>query len=341
MRIVVTANIVPFMPGGADYHITGVAEQLRAHGHEVELLRFPFKFSPLSDIYRMMDFSESTDFNIPNGVSVDKVISLQFPTYGVQHDDHRVWLMHQHRAVYELYEKAKADAELTELRERVIQFDNQHLASAKKLFANSQRVAERLKEFNGIDSQALYHPPHGAEKFYCDDPLDYLFCPSRLESLKRQELIIRAAQYVKSPVQLIVAGDGGQRYFYENLIAQLDVADKVQLIGRFTEAEKKVFYARSLGVVFVPKDEDYGYITLEAMLSSKPVITFSDSGGPTEFIEHGSNGLVVEPDEKQLAQAIDQLYENKQKAKLMGEQGLQTYREKNISWSNVVESLLS
>jgi glycosyltransferase involved in cell wall biosynthesis len=341
MRLIVTANIVPFMPGGADYHIAGIVEQLRAHGHEVELLRFPFKFSPLADIRRMMTFSETTELNIPNGVSVDKVVSLQFPSYGVQHDDHRVWLMHQHRAVYELYENAKADAELISLKEEIIQFDNRHLGLAKKVFANSQRVAQRLKEFNGIDSQALYHPPHKAEQFYCDEPLDYLFCPSRLESLKRQELIIRAAQHIKSPVQLIVAGEGGQRYFYENLISQLDVTDKVQLIGRFTEAEKRVFYARSLGVVFVPKDEDYGYITLEAMLSSKPVICCSDSGGPTEFIEHGSNGLVVEPDEKQLAQAIDQLYENKQKAKLMGEQGLQTYKQKNICWDNVVGEILS
>lgn len=341
MKIIVTANIVPFMPGGADYHIVGVTEQLRAHGHEVELLRFPFKFSPASDIERMMSFCENTELNIPNGVSVDKVISLQFPAYGVQHDDHRVWLMHQHRAVYELYASTEADPELTALKDQIIQFDNRHLGSAKKLFSNSQRVAERLKEFNGIDSQMLYHPPHNTEQFYCDEPLDYFFCPSRLEALKRQELIIRAAQYVKSPVQLIVAGEGGQRYFYENLIAQLDVADKVQLIGRFTEAEKRVFYARALGVVFVPQDEDYGYITLEAMLSSKPVITCSDSGGPTEFIEHEANGLIVEPDERQLAQAIDQLYENKQKTKLMGEWGLQTYREKNISWSNVVESLLS
>lgn len=341
MRLIVTANIVPFMPGGADYHIAGIVEQLRAHGHEVELLRFPFKFSPLSDIRRMMAFTEGTELNIPNGVSVDKVVSLQFPSYGVQHDDHRVWLMHQHRAVYELYENAKADAELTSLKEEIVQFDNRHLASANKLFANSQRVAQRLKEFNDIDSQALYHPPHSAEQFYCDEPLDYVFCPSRLESLKRQELIIRAAQYVKSPVQLIIAGVGGQRYFYESLIMQLDVSDKVQLIGRFTEVEKKVFYARALGVVFVPKDEDYGYITLEAMLSSKPVITCSDSGGPTEFIEHGGNGLVIEPDEQLLAQAIDQLYEKKQKAKLMGEAGLQTYREKNISWENVVRELLA
>tara|TARA_B110000444_G_scaffold258152_1_gene298282 strand:+ start:1063 stop:2088 length:1026 start_codon:yes stop_codon:yes gene_type:complete len=341
MKIIVTANIVPFLPGGADYHVTGVTEQLRANGHEVELLRFPFKFSPLPDIHRMMEFSENTDLNTLNGVSVDKVISLQFPTYGVQHNDHRVWVMHQHRAVYELYEKDQPDPELNRLQKKVIEFDNRHLALAKKLFANSERVAQRLKEFNDIESQALYHPPYGSDQFYCDDSLDYFFCPSRLEELKRQDLIIRAAQHIKSPVQLILGGEGGQRNFYEKLIEQLGVGHRVQLIGRFTEAEKIVFYARALGVIFVPQDEDYGYITLEAMLASKPVITCVDSGGPTEFIKDESSGLLVEPDEYQLAEAIDRLYQNKQLAQKMGKQGLQTYQEKNISWSNVIESLLN
>ena len=47
-------------------------------------------------------------------------------------------------------------------------------------------------------------------------------------------------------------------------------------------------YAHSLGVIFPAVDEDYGYVTLEAMLSSKPVITCADSGGPLEFVVDGS-----------------------------------------------------
>ena len=90
MKIVVTANQVPFMRGGADYHINGLVDQLRLHGHEVELLRIPFRFSPEAEVERLMEFAEGTDLRRPNGVGVDKVISLQFPGYGVQHDNHSV-----------------------------------------------------------------------------------------------------------------------------------------------------------------------------------------------------------------------------------------------------------
>jgi glycosyltransferase involved in cell wall biosynthesis len=45
-------------------------------------------------------------------------------------------------------------------------------------------------------------------------------------------------------------------------------------------------------VLFAPYQEDYGYVTLEAFLSRKPVITARDSGGTLEFVEDGVNGYV-------------------------------------------------
>jgi len=93
-------------------------------------------------------------------------------------------------------------------------------------------------------------------------------------------------------------------------------------------------------VFFGPQDEDYGYITLEAMLSSKPVITCSDSGGPLEFVKDGETGFVVEPDPVRIAEKIDWLYANKKKARAMGQAGRQAYQEKNINWNSVVDTLL-
>ena len=57
-------------------------------------------------------------------------------------------------------------------------------------------------------------------------------------------------------------------------------------------------------MVFVPQDEDYGYITLEAMLAAKPVITVTDAGGPLEFITDGSEGLITAPEPAPLARAM-------------------------------------
>ena len=341
MKIVVTANIVPFMPGGADYHINGLVEQLRLYGHEVELLRFPFRFSPEDEVQRMMTFCEATDLSMPNGVHVDKVISLQFPAYGVQHPDHRVWIMHQHRAVYELFDDQPRSDALVALRDEVNAFDRRVLDKAQALFANSGRVAERLQRYNELQATPLYHPPHGADKFFTDDSYDYIFVPSRLETLKRQDLLILAAKHLKSPVKILLAGKGGQEQRYQQLISELGVQDRVQLTGPFSEAEKHVYYARCLGVAFVPKDEDYGYITLEAMLSAKPVITCTDSGGPLEFVRHEETGWVLPPQPQQLAAVIDRLYEDKQLALRMGEAGRAAYDEAGISWRNVVESLLA
>jgi len=341
MKLIVTANIVPFMPGGADNHITGLTEQLRAHGHEVELIRFPFRFSPEADIERLMDFCQHTSLQSPNGVSVDKVISLQFPAYGVQHNNHTVWLMHQHRAAYELFDEATAAPGLKAVRQAIIDFDTRNLAAANTLFANSQRVADRLQQYNGLEARALYHPPAGAQHFYCGDDQAYIFCPSRLERLKRQDLLIKAAVHLRSPVKILIGGDGGQRRVYQQMIQDLEVQDRVRLIGRFTETEKMAYYARSLAVFFGPFDEDYGYITLEAMLSSKPVICCDDSGGPLEFVRHDQTGFVLAPEPELIAQKIDWLYYNRSAAAEMGRAGREAYTQHRISWENVVNMLLN
>jgi glycosyltransferase involved in cell wall biosynthesis len=124
------------------------------------------------------------------------------------------------------------------------------------------------------------------------------------------------------------------------MIQDLKVQDTVRLIGRFTEAEKMAYYARSLGVFFGPFDEDYGYITLEAMLSSKPVISCEDSGGPLEFVRHGETGFVLAPEPELIAEKIDWLYNNRTAAAEMGRAGRQAYTGHHISWDNVVEQLL-
>lgn len=321
MRILLNATLVPFMRGGADYHIEGVTHALREHGHEVELLRLPFRFSPESDIQALMDYVDTLDMSAPNGVAIDRAISLQFPAWGIAHPDHTVWVMHQHRACYELWDEASASDHQHALRDAVRRFDDRHLGNVRRLFANSRRVAERLHHYNGLEATPLYHPPYGAEHFSCQDDWGYVFCPSRLESLKRQDLLIEAARHLTSPVKIIIAGDGGQRDRYRELIERLGLEHRVRLVGRFSEAEKLAWYANAMAVFFGPYDEDYGYITLEAMLAAKPVITCNDSGGPLEFVDHDETGWVVDPDPRAIADAIDNAWADRARTAEMGRAG--------------------
>ncbi|MBV0932301.1 glycosyltransferase family 4 protein [Marinobacterium weihaiense] len=341
MRLIVTASQTPFMSGGATYHVNGVVEALRQAGHEVELVRFPFHFAPESRIEHLMHFCDALDFNHFNGIKIDRVISLQFPGYGVLHDDHRVWVMHQHRSVYELYDAQQASPDLAALRDKVIAYDNKHLSKAEKLFANSTNVAGRLKRFNQLDAETLYHPPYAADRFYSAPAWDYVLFPSRLETLKRQSLLIEAAQHLQTPVKILLVGTGGQQANCESQIEQLGLEDRVALMGHVSEAEKLTLYARALGVFFGPYDEDYGYVTLEAMLAGKPVISCTDSGGPLEFIRDGETGMVCDPDPLSLASAIDDLYRNRKTAERMGINGRQAYEALGISWQNVISRLMA
>ena len=115
---------------------------------------------------------------------------------------------------------------------------------------------------------------------------------------------------------------------------------RVNLLGYITEEEKIDYYANCLGVYFGAYDEDYGYVTLEAFFSRKPVIVHNDSGGPLEFVDHGKNGFVIQPDSRVIAAEIDKWSANKQQAENMGISGYNTVLEKNISWSYVIKALL-
>jgi glycosyltransferase involved in cell wall biosynthesis len=196
-------------------------------------------------------------------------------------------------------------------------------------------------EYNGISSVPLYHPPLDAEKFYNAPAEPFIFVPSRLEELKRQHLIIKAMKHVRSPVVALLAGEGGQKPQMQKLIDDWGVSDRVRIFGPIFGDELRAYYARSLAVFFGPKDEDLGYITLEAMLSGKPVVTCRDSGGPLEFVVDKETGYVVDPEPEEIAEAIDTLYADRSRASEMGRAGRQRFADLQISWDNVLQHLLN
>ena len=341
MRIVIPSVQVPFISGGSILMTNGLANALKQAGHEVEIVTIPFKFFPESDVEALMDFWLTQNFNSFNGYEIDKVISLQFPAYYVRHRDKTIWLMHQHRPVYDSYHPENASNELKRLKDKIHQLDTVELKKYKSIYTMSKNVSLRLRKYNDIHSIPLYHPPFGESSFYCEEPYDYIFYPSRLESHKRQDLLIQAMRSTKTPVKAIIAGIGGQTPRYRKMVEDLGLKERVRLIGEITDQEKYTYYARSLAVFFGPHDEDYGYVTLEAMLSRKPVITCTDSGGPLEFVRNKINGFIVDSDPEQVAEKIDWLVCHRKQAGEMGTAGFEIYRSKNIHWDTVTARLLN
>ena len=112
----------------------------------------------------------------------------------------------------------------------------------------------------------------------------------------------------------------------------------MRFLGAVSDDEIVDLYAGALAVVFAPFDEDYGYVTIEAFLSHKPVITASDSGGPNEFVVDGVNGSVVAPEAGAVASAIRRLDEDRGHAAALGDAGYE--RARLITWSGVIEKLV-
>jgi glycosyltransferase involved in cell wall biosynthesis len=344
-NILICTTQVPFTTGGAESHVDGLRRGLIQAGYNAEVVALPFKWYPPSEImrsalaWRLLDLSEA------NGKPVDLVIGMKFPAYLVAHERKVLWIMHQYRAAYNLWGTPFDDLSTypdgAQVREWIRNADTRLIPQAKKVFANSKTVADRLRIYNKIESQPLYHPPPRAESLRCGEQGDYIFYPSRLEPQKRQELLIEAARFLKTPLKIIFAGGSRDAKHYESLIRKHNVGDRVCLRGFVEEPEMIDLYANALGVCYLPFDEDYGYVTLEGMLSGKPVIVASDGGGATEFIEHEREGFIVEPDPRAIAESLDSLYADRTRARAMGERGQEKLKAMNLSWEHVVESLIS
>lgn len=343
-NVLICTTQVPFTTGGAESHVEGLKRALIEAGYNAEVVALPFKWYPPAEImrsalaWRLLDLSEA------NGKPVDLVIGMKFPAYLVEHERKVLWVMHQHRSAYNLWGTPFDDLsnypDGGQIREWIRHCDKRFIPEARKVFANSKAVAERLRRYNQIESQPLYHPPPRAGSLRCGEQGDYIFYPSRLEPQKRQELLIEAMRSVKTPVKVILAGGSRDAKYYQSLINKLGVSDRVCLRGFVEDSEMIELYANALGVCYLPFDEDYGYVTLEGMLSGKPVVVARDGGGAAEFIEHDSEGLIVEPEPKAIAESLDSLYSERARSRAMGQRGREKLQSLNLSWEKVVSTLV-
>jgi glycosyltransferase involved in cell wall biosynthesis len=223
----------------------------------------------------------------------------------------------------------------------IVDADTRLIPEARRVFANSRTVAERMRKYNGVQAEPLYHPSPRAGSLRCNGYGDYVFYPSRLDRLKRQELLVRAMAQVKSAAKCVLAGTGPEEPQLRALVARLSLQDKVKILGFVSDQRMEQLYADALAVYFGPFAEDYGYVTLEAFQSKKAVLTLEDSGGPIEFVHQGDNGFIVPADPAAIAEKIDRLFEHRKMAAKMGERGFDTLAGLKLSWDNVVSKLLS
>ena len=339
---------MPFVSGGAERHAASLCKALQEYGHEAVEITLPFKWYPGSSLVDSVLAAKLTDVSEYEGVPIDLVVGLKFPAYLARHPNKVFWIIHQHRQAYDQWDHGGSDLlqepEGDAIRHFIHAEDHAAFATTQRpIFTNSINVASRLDKYLGLKAVPLYHPPPLADSMVEGRFGDYLFAPGRINPSKRLELIIEGLAKAKSRLRLVVAGTYENRTYYESLLElakSLGVDRQIEWCGSVDDGTIIQLYAGTRAVVFAPLDEDYGYITLEAMLSGKPVITVADAGGPLEFVVHNSTGYVCNCNAEALAQAFDELMDDPIRAERLGTNGLERYRQMNISWSHVVERLV-
>ena len=342
-RICICAVQLPFIRGGAEVLVESLRRELDKRGFETEIVTLPFTERPKIALlknclaWRFIDLTEIV------GKPIDLVIATKFPSYLVKHPNKITWLLHQYRAAYDLYGTVYGQfkgRDLSGIREIVTGIDNRILPESRRVFTISENTAERLAKYNGIVGEPLYPPPQHLGLYHCDSYGDYVLSVGRLERVKRVDMLVRAMQYCHSSARCLIAGSGPEREALEALAEKIGVSDRVGFLGFVSEEELIRLYAECFAVYFAPFDEDYGYVTLEAFLSYKPVLAAEDSGGVLEFVRDGHNGYVVPSDEamaQRLGERIDYLYGHRELCAELGRNGHEMV--KDITWDNVIEKL--
>lgn len=335
MDICVCGAQVPFMRGGAELLMENLVAAFSAVGHRAELVRLPVAWEPA----RLLDAAVAWRLT---PIDADFVVATNFPSYFVNHPRKVVWLAHQHRGAYDGFGAPWSglgydDASL-EVQRQLVDWDSQVLGEAKRLFAISGVVADRLRRYNGLSATPLYHPPPLDDRLQQGPYGDYVFCASRLAENKRPQLLVEALGATRSGVRAVLAGTGPLR---DRLVAdarRLGVDDRLEMPGFVTDDALVERFASALAVVYAPHDEDYGYVTLQAFRAAKPVITAKDSGGVLEWVEDGVNGIVTDGTAAGIAEAIDRLAADPALARRMGKAGRR--RLDGLAWEPVVDALL-
>src|SRR5262249_34393737 len=140
---------------------------------------------------------------------------------------------------------------------------------------------------------------------------EYILSVGRICSIKRVDLMIRALAQIDHRLQLKIVGGADEPGIAAYLKSEVDkhhLHARVAFLGRVSDEELLEVYANCFAVYYAQHDEDYGFVTIEARASAKPVVTATDSGTVLSFITHEKNGLVVEPVESEIATAFNRLF---------------------------------
>jgi len=341
VKVLVLSNRVPYIRGRAEELSFNLVRQLQEAGHQAEEMRIPFSWSPTERLIEEMVIARSLRLT-----NVDRVIALKFPAYLIPHDNQVIWLLHQFRQAYDLFDAGQSHIERSPrgeaIRAAIRAADEDAFRSARALYA-TPGAAKRLDRYHDLHAHVLFAPLNDPELFSGGDDGGFILAAGRVGHAERQGLLIEALAHAPG-VRLRVAGppdDAAMPGALQALAERCGVADRVIFDLRFLPREELAALVNECTAsAYIPFDEDSVGYAMEAFQAGKPVITSTDSGGVLDIVQDGETGLVTAPRPETLGQAMARMIADRSRAACLGAAGRSLLAAHNITWPKALERLL-
>lgn len=190
------------------------------------------------------------------------------------------------------------------------------------------REDQRLLGRIGVDTDKwtpVERPPRDPSA-----PLN-VFTLGRLHASKGHAHLLRAIALLRDrgiDCTLRIAGDGPERGNIETLVRELNLSDRVSLLGSLSEDRCIEEMRRSDVFVLASDAEPLGVVYMEAMSTGVATVGTS-AGGVGEIIEHGIDGWLVPPrNPPALADALQRLASDEALRQRLGARGRETVVKK-------------
>jgi hypothetical protein len=322
MRIVVASAYVPFHHDRNARLVAELCATLRGLGHQAEEVLLPYRPTDADPIeqalaFRMLDLSDS------GGSPIDRLIALGEPAHALRHPHKILWVIGSRRGPHPGYDRA----------------DIVHRSEARQVYYAAHQPGYPR------GTRVLYPPlldPAGLEPAEAEP--HFVWAGSMYDD-SRPELALEAMRFVLTGCGLVMMPEGLTPRAGASLrrrIEEWDLSSRVEVIADAAPAERRRRLQHALGCLCVGCDQEAPEdAVIEAFHARVPVLTVGDSGAPRWMIQHGVNGVNLEPSPRLLAATMNRLAGEPSYRRELGEGAFQSLTRLSISWDYVAESLLA
>lgn len=320
MQILLAGSVSPFTGREELHWLHAISRNIRDLGFQIDTFMLPVVQNPLLLPEQMMAL-RLLDLE----ASCDLLLTIGYPAFVLKHPRKRALLFALAPHLHEWFDSeygVLATNQYQIIRDAVRNTEKKCLSEAERIICASGMLADQIKNDYSLDSRAMNLDDASVDDSTVLFPGEgvWVITESTLEPHERVEILLDAIAFSEESWKLNIFVPSASDVYHNALLHRIE---------RLRINERVFVTMGSLPISVLEKSCCYvslHYLTtripecvLRAAKVNAPIITSSDCGALLQVVEHNVNGLVVAPDSKSIARALDQITVNKELAQQLSQ----------------------